>query len=301
MAGAILLISIAIAGLQLQTRDSPANRTTAKSAGVREDVSTFAGNMLNETNQARTAIKNGNLELAKDHVNRAEADLQKVEAQAQGRTMIPVYQEFVSVSILAPVQTEQNARRAKAQSLSAAKSSRTGGDKAVAHEVSGIYTSVYVNTTVAKNSLAAAKAALSQGNLLTADSALADVQEGVKIQSDKSDMPLEQARENLILARASARNGDYQGAGAALKAASEALSTYANEGGPHANEAMAMAEEIDACRQKLPRNHADVIARINKWWNTTADWSPYRQSAAVLEREPEGIAEIYFGTELSDT
>lgn len=283
MPGTIFLVSIAIAALQLQTRDDRANNISAKSAGVREDLSTFAGNMLNETNQARTAIKNGNLELAKDHVNRAEADLHKVEAQAQGRTMIPVYQEFVSVSILAPVQTEQNARRAKAQSSSIAKSSGTGGSKALAHEVSGIYTSVYVNTTVAKNSLAAAEAALSQGDLLTADLALADVQEGVKIQSDKSDMPLEQARENLILARASARNGDYQAAEAALKTASDTLSTYANDGGPHANEAKAMVQEIDACLQKLPRNHADVIAKINKWWNTTADWSAYRQSAVVLE------------------
>jgi hypothetical protein len=301
MPGTIFLISIAIAGLQLQAGDNPANSTAAKSAGAREDLSTFAGNMLNETNQARTAIKNGSLELAKEYVSRAEADLQKVEAQAQGRTMVPVYQEFVSVSILAPVQTEQNARRAKAQSSSTAKSPVKGGNDAVAHEVSGIYTSVYVNTTIAKKSLAAAEAVLSRGDLLTADSALADVQEGVKIQSDKSDMPLEQARENLIIARASARNGDYKAAEAALKTASDALSKYANDGGPHANEAMAMVQEINACRQKLPRNHADVIARINKWWNTTADWSPYRQSAAVLEREPVGMAEIYFGTELSDT
>lgn len=277
MSGMLFLVSIAIAGLQFQARDNPANSKSANSAGMREDLSTLAGKMLNETNQARTAIKDGNLELAQEHVNRAEADLEKIDARAKGSTMIPVYQEFVSVSILAPVQTEQNARRAKAQLSSTAKSPDKGGNKAVAHEVSGIYTSVYVNTTIAKDSLAAAEAALSRGDLLTADSALADVQEGVKIQSDKADMPLEQARENLILARASARKGDYQAAQAALKAASDALSTYAHDGGPHANEAMAMAQEIDACRHNLPRNHGDVIGRINKWWNTTADWSPYHQ------------------------
>jgi hypothetical protein len=190
--------------------------------------------------------------------------------------MIPVYQEFVSVSILAPVQTEQNARRAKARTSPNANSPAKVGKRAVAHEVSGIYTTVVVNTTVAKNSLAAAETALSRGDLLTADSALADVQEGVLIRSDKADMPLEQAEENLILARASARNGDYQAAEAALKTASEALSTYANEGGPHANEARALDEEINTYVQNFQKNHADAIAKINKWWNTTADWSPYR-------------------------
>jgi hypothetical protein len=42
-----------------------------------EDLSTLAGSMLDETNQPRTAIKSGNLELAQEHVNRADANLQK--------------------------------------------------------------------------------------------------------------------------------------------------------------------------------------------------------------------------------
>jgi hypothetical protein len=89
-------------------------------------------------------------------------------------------------------------------------------------------------------------------------------------------MPLEEARENLILARASARTGDYQESQAALRAASQALSMYANEGGPHANEARAIEEEINAYNQNLQRNHMDAVAKINKWWNTTANWSAYR-------------------------
>jgi hypothetical protein len=278
MPRAIFLVSLIFASFQLPAYDGSVvgQDQSTSSAGTREDLSTLAGKMLNETNEARTAIKKGNLELAQQHVNRAEADLQKVEAQAKGSTMIPVYQEFVSVSILAPVQTEQNARRAKAQSSPNANSPVKVGKKAVAHEVSGIYTSVVVNTTVAKNSLAAAETALSRGDLLTADSALADVQEGVTIRSDKADMPLEQARENLILARANARNGDYQAAEAALKAASEALSMYANAGGPHANEARTLDEEINTYVQNLQKNRAVAMAKINKWWNTTADWSPYR-------------------------
>lgn len=278
MLRAIFLVSVIFASFQLSAYDGSVvgQDQSTSSVGPREDLSTLAGKMLNETNEARTAIKKGNLELAQQHVNRAEADLQKAQAQAKGSTMIPVYQEFVSVSILGPVQTEQNARRAKAQSSPKANGPVKVGKKAVAHEVSGIYTSVVVNTTVAKNSLAAAKTALSMGDLLTADSALADVQEGVQIRSDKSDMPLEEARENLILARASARTGDYQELQAALRAASQALSMYANEGGPHANEARAIEEEINAYNQNLQQNHMDAGAKINKWWNTTANWSAYR-------------------------
>jgi hypothetical protein len=82
--------------------------------------------------------------------------------------MIPVYQQFVSVSILGPVQIEQTARRTKAQS-SFPNGPLKAGEKPVAHEVAGIYTSAVVNTTVAKDNLAAAKAALSRGDLLTAD------------------------------------------------------------------------------------------------------------------------------------
>jgi hypothetical protein len=275
MRSTIFAAGIVFAALQLWAHHNPVNGQNVSSAGIREDLSTLAGNMLNETNQARTAVKSGNLDLVQEHVNRAQADLQKVEALAKGSTLIPVYQEFVSVSILGPVQTEQAARHTNAQ-LSSKPKGPLNVKNPVVHEVAGIYTSVVVSTTVAKDSLDAAAAALSRGDLLTADSALADVQEGVQIRSDKGDMPLEEARENLILARARARNGKYAESQAALKAASEALLMYAQEGEPHANQAREMAQEINAYNQNLQQNHVDAIAKINKWWNTVSDWSPYR-------------------------
>jgi hypothetical protein len=267
----MLTICIVFTALQLWARHNPSNGQNTSSAGVREDLSTLAGSMLNETNQARAAIKTGNLELAQEHVNRAQADLQKVEALAKGSTMVPVYQEFVSVSILGPVESEQAARRTNAQASSKPNEPLKVGERPVVQEVAGIYTNVVVSTTVAKDSLGAAAAALSMGQLLTADSALADVQEGVVIRSDKADLPLEEARENLILARARARSGRYQESHAPLRAASEALSRYAQEGGPHADEARAMEQEIDNYNQS-----PDAVAKINKWWNTVSDWSPYR-------------------------
>ena len=269
-----------LAGFPLLASDNTAKNTS--SAGTREDLSTLAGNMLNETNAARAAIKKGNRLLAQQHVERAERDLQAIESRANGRTMIPVYQEFVSVSILGPVQAEQNAKHASAQT---AEKPVKVGNKAVVHEVAGDYTSVVVNTTVAKNSLAAAKSALAKADLLTADSALADLQEGVEIRSDEADMPLAEVRENLVIARASARNGKFEEAQAGLRAASEALSTYAHEGGSHANEAKAMEQEIRTYNQDLSQNHADVVTKINEWWNKIADWSPYKAQEQLSAKQ----------------
>jgi hypothetical protein len=272
----IFVACTVLALVQLWAREKPVNDHSASSAGIREDLSMLAGSMLDETNRARAAIKSGNLELAQEHVNRAEAELQKVEGQAKGSTMIPVYQEFVSVSILRPAQMEQAIKRANAETTPKPNGPSQDGKRPIVHEVAGVYTSFVVNTTVAKDGLAAAKGALSKGDLLTADSALADVQEGVQVRSVKGDMPLEEARENLVLARARARNGNYQESQAALRAASDALSRYAQEGGPHASEARGLEQEINAYNQDLQQNHANAFAKINRWWNTVADWSPYR-------------------------
>jgi hypothetical protein len=55
---------------------------------------------------------------------------------------------------------------------------------------------------------------------------------------------------------------------------------YAQQGGPHANDARAMRQEINIYSQALQQNHSDAIAKINKWWNTVAGWSPYQSRAS---------------------
>lgn len=268
-----LLLGFVFTVFQLPARGSPPQASTShsassRSAGPREDVSTWAGKMLDETNRARIAIKDKNGQRASEDVNRAQAALERVESEAHGRTMVPVYQEFVSISFLTPIRAEQNARTAASHGQSAT--------PATVHEVAGSYTSVVVNTTVARDNLAIAKAALARGDLKTADAALADVQEGVKIQASESDMPLARARENLILARTAARRGDYTAAQSALKDASKALATYAQSGGDHSAAAKALQQQIDAYLEKIQQNHSDAEAKINEWWNSTANWTPYR-------------------------
>lgn len=242
-------------------------QVSSYSAGSKEDLSRLAGKMLGDTNQARTALKNSDYHQAVQDVNQAQTDLKTVEARAHGATLIPVYREFVSVSILSPVQAEQRAHR---QTLT-----KVSNGNAAVNEVAGEYTRVLVSTTVADNSLAAAKMALAKAEWKKADAALADVQEGVQIESVKSDMPLARARENLILARAAARQNHDLEAEAALEAASTALSKYASEGGPHAKEAQDLQNQIAGFALHLEAQPASAVTKINGWWNTLSDWFTY--------------------------
>lgn len=237
-------------------------KSTEPSAGSKEDLSVLAGKMLDQTNNARKAIKDQNKTEALHDVEQAQTELRNIQARANGATTIPVYQEFVSVSILNPVQAEHEARR-------------RANHEAVVHQVAGDYTNVAVNTTVAQKSLEAAKQALNASNFKLADEALADVQEGVSIEEVEANMPLARARENLVLARAAAEKSHFGEAHAALASASRALSSYINQGGQHADQARSLKQQIDSYDQNLQRNHTNVVAKINQWWNTTSDWTPY--------------------------
>jgi HEPN domain-containing protein len=229
--------------------------------------------MLDETNRARIAIKDRNKSSALSDVEQAQADLRNIQSRAHGATMIPVYQEFVSVAMLSPVIAEQNARRQNEQNKT--------NQPAVVRQVAGDYTNVEVSTVIAQRNLEAAKAALEKGNWNLADRALSDVQDAVSIEEVEANMPLTRARENLILARAAAEKGNYTEAQAALKAASNALNNYINAGRSHAAEAKSLKQQIDSFDSNLPQNHADAVTKINNWWNTTSDWTPYQTSGQM--------------------
>jgi hypothetical protein len=266
-----IFLALAFAVFQMSAQTPAKNNSdTSYSAGSKEDLARLAGQMLDNTNQARTALKRGDHQVAIQDVNRARADLQKIEAQAHGATMVPLYREFVSISILAPVRAEQQARNNQRPEA--------------VQQVAGDYTRALVSTPVAKNGLDAAKAAVDKQDWKTADAALSDVQDGVQVESFESDMPLSRARENLILARAAVRQGHYTEASAALNGAAKALSNYEPQGGAHSSEARQMQHEIEKLGGNIAQQHADAIATINKWWNTTSSWTPYATSQASARR-----------------
>jgi hypothetical protein len=266
-----MLLTVAFAVFQMSAQTPATNNPDSSySAGSKEDLARLAGQMLDNTNQARTALKSSDHQLATDDVNRARAELQKIEAQSHGATMVPLYREFVSVSILAPVRAEQKARNRPTPEA--------------VQEVAGDYTRALVSTTIAKNGLDAAKAALDRKDWKTADAALSDVQDGVQVESFESDMPLSRARENLILARAAVRQGHYPEASAALNNAAKALSQYEPQAGTHSSEARQMQHEIEKLAGSIQQQHVDAIATINKWWNATSGWTPYAPSQTSARR-----------------
>lgn len=265
-----IFLSLAFAVFQMSAQTPAKNNPDASySAGPKEDLARLAGQMLAETNQARTALKSGDHHTAIEDVNRARQELKKIEAQAHGATIVPLYREFVSISILAPATAEQKTQNQQ--------------QPEAVHEVAGDYTRAVVSTAVAKASLDAAKAALDQGDWKAADTDLADVQKGVRAESFKSDMPLSSARENLILARAAVRQGHYSEATAALDNAAKALSQYESQGGTHSSEAREMQQQIQNFAGNI-QQQGDAVATINKWWNTTSNWTPYAETQTSARR-----------------
>ena len=85
-------------------------------------------------------------------------------------------------------------------------------------------------------------------------------------------MPLLKARENLILARAAAKNKNWTEAQAALKSASNALSQYEQSGGTHASDAQSLQQQINSYQQNLTNDHSNATNKIDNWWSTVTDW-----------------------------
>ncbi len=251
----------------------------SQSAGSKEDLSVMAGKMLDETNQARADIKKGDKAGALASVEHAQTELQQIQANAHGATMVPLYQEFTSVSVLQLVIANKNANQSKSnrQSTYNKASSRPESVK----QVAGDYTDVTISTQNAQVNLQAAKQALDKGNMKTADQALADVQDGVSVESVEANMPLARARENLILARSAAEKQHYAEVRTALASSAKALDSYADSGRPHSSDARSLERTINDYVNTLQQNHGDAVAKINQWWNATSNWTAYKPAGQM--------------------
>jgi YfdX protein len=288
MRKAILLFTIAcVAALGSQAQQSSGNSNTAGSAnhaqdqknqnngtsdsnspsnaGPREMAARHGLDMLDQTNKARTAIGNKNKQEALNDIGIAIKDLQKARSERQGK-VIPLYQEFASVSVVAPVRAEQTAES------SSSNASSSGKSPASVHQVHGSYSVMELNTEGTISQLNAAKAALKNDDWKTADKDLAAVQDGVVFASYQSDLPLVRAQENLILARQNARKGNFQEVHAALASSAKALAAYEVQGGSHVDDAKNLQHQISSYNQHIDQDHKDAIKKIDGWWNTASNW-----------------------------
>lgn len=241
------------------------NRMQNPKATLSNDVSV----VLNCTHLARKSLANNNRQQAARDIDQAL----RAANQLGTNRMVPLYTELDEYSVLGPIE----ASRSTAQSTSTRNNSstppNTNRPEALAvNGVSGEFTAVDLDSALARTHLEAAQQALAKDDFRLADQALKGVQDSVILVSVGSDLPLVRARDNLVLARMDARHGQYEKAHLDLRAACRALTAYESEGGLHANDAKTLCSNIQSYNQSILNSHANAPARIESWWNQTADW-----------------------------
>lgn len=253
--------------------------------------------VLADTNQARDAISQGDAAKASASIQAALAAISNIEAaQAPSQSdrnlnIVPIYTELGEASVVGPVYRQQRLHPTETEPGAQGSANRMeetpqstnpeAGNRAHGVAVTGLaesFTSLTLNLDMARDHLQAAQQALANGNLNLADAALAAVQNGVSMVSIAADRPLLRARENLILARQAAEQGQYARMQAPLMAAARALDTYCSGSDiQHAEEARQLSREIRAYAGGLTgQSQPGSVDRIDGWWELAGSWTQPR-------------------------
>jgi hypothetical protein len=234
--------------------------------------------MIEQTNEARQAIRNNNRMQAEQNINNA-LDLARQIRQVQpNRQIVPIYAELQSKSVLEPMLEARQAGERYEQQPRADEAQRGNQPQGVVvQETTGQFTFIGVDVANSVRHLQAARMALENNNPIAADDALAAVENNVITARVASDMPLLRARQNLALAETYAKQGRAQETSVALQAAADGLANYASSGGPHANEARALEQQVRSYSQNVRQQQPQqTAAQIDDWWDQTSSW--FRQA-----------------------
>lgn len=175
--------------------------------------------------------------------------------------VVTIYEEIEKVNILDAV--EEAKREAARQDAAAS-----------VVNVDLVHTRAELDVGLADLSLSKAATALAEDRYEAADTALRAVQSGVTFEFAEVDVPLEEARENLFLARDLVERGKTDEAKFAMKVASDALQRYqAAAGDQRVEEVQEMREAIDKLAERLDETPAeDVTAQLLEWWDQVTEW-----------------------------
>jgi hypothetical protein len=251
----------------------------SNAASENQQVSRLAARMLEQTNEARKAIRNKDRVQAEQNINNALNLAQQIQQMQPNRKIIPIYAELQSKSVLEPALEARTQPQGFQGQPPRTDEAQQGGQPQgmVVQKTTGQLTFIGVDMANTVQHLQAAKAALNNNNPVAADDALLAVENNVITAQVASDMPLLRARQNLALAETYAKQGRAQDTSAALEAAAEGLASYSNAGGPHASQARALEQQVrsysQSVRQQQPQQAA---AQIETWWNETSSW--FRQA-----------------------
>jgi hypothetical protein len=127
--------------------------------------------------------------------------------------------------------------------------------------------------------LDSAEADIKAGKLKAADAELAQLTDEVVTVDDTTPMPIDMARDNIVLTTNFIASGNYTGARYALKHADSALhemqkdDTYSQ----HKADIAAMRRDIKYLQNELLKNHPTMTqkanAKLGKWWSQLRSWN----------------------------
>jgi len=253
------------------------------SAGESRAISIAAGRLLKHTADARLAIMNEDEKTALANVEKGLSLARIIETAAPSYTVkakivagdtvyedeetvklriVPIVDELDKVSLLAPLQHARS---------EAARKNKVVGEPVVA-DVSLHDTQVSLDTALAMAGLKAAKKKLEEGKLLEADLALGEVQESVFVSTVTDELPLDRAREDLLLARKNVDQGHLKKARADLDSAMASLKKFeATAAKVLADNSEALRDEIGDLSNVIEEEQEGATKKITAWWGRVDD------------------------------
>ena len=246
------------------------------SAAEQRAVSIAAGRLLRHTYDARAALKAEDRKQAAAEIAKAQklaaiieqavpsytvksqiaaGDLSYEDEDTLKPTIIPIFDELDKVSLVAPL------RQAKAEG-------KTPAEAVVADELREMRVSLDLG--MAKGGLDLAGIKLENDDIEGAEQALAAVMGSLHFSLLEVDLPLDRARENLMLAKAAIEEGDKIEARAVLAEAGRELNAYAKGTGETDNKEISqLREEMKALDGKLEagKESKGFAATIEGWWD----------------------------------
>lgn len=282
-----LSLALGAAGLQAAPRITAEVNTKADASltgAEQRAVSVAAGRLLRHAYEARGALEAKDKAAATENIDKAlslvaiieqavpsytvksrisAGDLSYEDEDSVKPTIIPIFDELDKVSLIAPL------RQAKAE-----KDKQTGetGKPAPVEVAGDVVENVRVSLDlgVAKAGLSVAKEKLAKDDTDSAERALAMVMASLSYSLIEAELPLDRARENLMLAKAAIEDKDTAEAKAVLAEVGRELDAYAKGANEADRAAIAtLRKEMSELSTKLKGDESDkgLVATIEGWWD----------------------------------
>lgn len=249
-------------------------------------ISVAAGRFLRHAYNARKATQAGDADKARAEIGQAKkllniienalpsyvvtsritsGDLTYSNEEKVKPTLIPIFEELDKVSLMAPL------RQARSEKTQPNKDS--GTEVIAADDLDAVEASLDLG--LATDALALADEKLSSGDLVATDQALAAVLGSLVFSAVEVDLPLENARDNLMLAKSAIQADNREEAKAALAQTENELDRYAGEATKSEKKDIArLRTEVDALYAKLDsgKDSKGAVAHIEDWWDRIGKW-----------------------------